>query len=160
MQVLLTKRQEQNRTGNIRKDQGVPFNASSLCNLGHDTLRKPRGKIGWVSATLHDCLKVLLAQIASDQKFYRLLGRMLGCCFSISQLTDQLTDFLSKGRITDNFIYIYFFDVKDLMYICKQSDQMLFRRTTLPGFFLCNVVQSLWDNIAQHFSCALLSQEY
>ena len=62
----------------------VPFYVSSLCNLGPDTLRKPRDNIAWVSATLHDWLKVLLAEIASDYKFDRFLGRMPSCCFSLS----------------------------------------------------------------------------
>ena len=30
----------------------VSFSVSSLCNLGPDTLRKPRDKIAWVSTTL------------------------------------------------------------------------------------------------------------
>ena len=38
----------------------VPFNVSGLCNLGTDTLQKPRDKIAWVSATLHGWLKALL----------------------------------------------------------------------------------------------------
>ena len=38
----------------------VRFNVSGLCNLGPETLQRPRDKIAWVSATLHGWLKVLL----------------------------------------------------------------------------------------------------
>ena len=40
-----------------------------------------------------------------------------------------------------------FFDVKNLMYTYKQSDQMLFRKHHLD-FLLYNVVWRLWNNIA------------
>ena len=107
--------------------------------------------------------EVLFAQIASDQKFDRLLDRLPSCCFSLS----QLTDFRSKGKITS----LFFSDMKDLMNIYKRSDQMLFRKHCLD-FFLCNVV---WSNGAMlsvvcemeplgqyciSFSCTMLSHEY
>ena len=54
----------------------VPFNFSGLYNLVPGTLRKPRDKIAWISATLHGWLK---------------------CRTAVSALARQLIDFHNKG---------------------------------------------------------------
>ena len=67
------------KPGNVVLIPFVPFNVSCSCSLDTDTLRKLQVKIAWVLATLHGWLKILLSYIVSNQKFDRLLGRVLSC---------------------------------------------------------------------------------
>ena len=83
------------KPGNVVLIPFVPFNVSCSCSLDTDTLQKLWVKIAWVLATLHGWLKILLSYIVSNQKFDRLLGRVLSCCF--------------------------FFDIKDLIYTYVKS---------------------------------------
>ena len=83
------------------------YNVKGLCNLGPDTLWKPRNKITWFC---QHCIAGWKFSFFRQRPTKSLTRCSVECQATVSALVSE--DLHSKERIT-----LYFFDVKDLLHM-------------------------------------------